>query len=73
MKNIQNTEGFSTKLSISETNFISGAFPRNPNGGWTVNPNPNLPRKMSVLEQKKALDFRKDFENSLNTVSYFTI
>ena len=47
---IQNTEGYSADVPASDTTFIGQVSPRNPNERWITDPNPNLPREMTVLE-----------------------
>ena len=50
VEKIQNTEGYSADIPVSDTTFIGEVSPRNPNERWTNDPNPNLPREMTVLE-----------------------
>ena len=52
VERIRNTEGYSTEIPESNTDFIGQVSPRNPNGRWTEDPNPNLPREMTVLQAK---------------------
>ena len=50
VEKIQNTEGNSADIPESITAFTGEVSPRNPNERWTTDPNPNLPRKMTVLQ-----------------------
>ena len=50
MEKIQNTEGYSTEIPKSNTEFIGEVSPRSPNERWTTDPNPNLPKEMPVLQ-----------------------
>ena len=43
-------------MAISNTNFIGEVSLSNPNERWSVNPNPNLPREMTVLEAAELSD-----------------
>ena len=53
VENIQSTEGYSAEIPISDTTFIGEVSPRNPNERWSIDPNPNLPREMTVLEAEE--------------------
>ena len=50
VEKIQNTEGYSTEIPESNTEFIGEVLPRNANERWTTDPNPTLPREMTVLQ-----------------------
>ena len=50
VEKIQNTEGYSADIPVSDTTFKGELLPRNPNERWTIDPNPNLPREMTVLQ-----------------------
>ena len=50
VEKIQNTEGYSADIPESSTAFIGKVSPRNPKERWTTDPNPNLPREMTVLQ-----------------------
>ena len=50
VEKIRNTEGYPTEMPDSNTEFIGQVSPRDPNERWTVDPNPNLPREMTVLQ-----------------------
>ena len=56
VEKIQNTDGYSTELPISENTLIGVASPGKPNERWSVDPNPNLPREMTVLEAEERSD-----------------
>ena len=43
-------QGYSAEMPISDTTFIGEVSPRNPNERWSTDPNPNLPREITVLE-----------------------
>ena len=57
---IQNTEGYSADIPVSDTTFIGEVSPRNPKERWTIDPNPNLTRKMTVLEAETQAKFESD-------------
>ena len=40
---IQDTQGYSAQLLISDTTFIGTVSPRIPSNRWTVDPNANFP------------------------------
>ena len=63
-------EGYSTEFPISDTTFIGVAAPIYPNERWTVDPNPNLPREMTVMEAEEQSDTSKTFQNPLNYIFY---
>ena len=56
----RNTEGYSTEVSESNTDFIGQVSPRNPNERWTEDPNPNLPRKMTVFQAENEENSESD-------------
>ena len=58
VEKIQITEGYSTEIPESNTEFIGEVSARNPNERWTTDPNPNLTREMTVLraENQDQLD-----------------
>ena len=49
-ESIQHIEFYSAEIPISDTTFIGEVSPRKLNGRWSVDPKPNLPREMTVLE-----------------------
>ena len=49
VEKIQNTEGCSADIPVSDTTFFGEVSPRNPNERLTTDPNANLPRDMTVL------------------------
>ena len=50
VENLQSTDGYSAEIPISDKTFIREVSPWNPNERWSIDPNPNLPREMTVLE-----------------------
>ena len=60
MDKIRNTEGYSTEIHDSNTEFIGQVLPRNPNERWTEDPNPNLPREMTVLQAENEENSESD-------------
>ena len=60
MEKIQNTEGYSTEIPESISDFIGHVSPRNPNESWTADPNPNLPREMTVLQAENEENSESD-------------
>ena len=60
VEKIRNTEGYSTEIPESNSDFIGQVLPRNPNERWTVDPNPNLPREMTVLQAENEEDSESD-------------
>ena len=60
VENIQCTEGYSADIPVSETTFNGVVSLRNPNERWTIDPNPNLPREMTVLEAEKHTESDSD-------------
>ena len=57
---IQNTEGYSTEIPESNSDFNGQVSPRNPNERWTADPNPNLPREMTVLQAENEENSESD-------------
>ena len=60
VEKIRNTEGYSTEIPESNTDFIGQVSPRNPNEKWTEDPNPNHPRKMTVLQAENEENSESD-------------
>ena len=56
----RNTEGYSTEIPESNTDFIGQVSPRNPNERWTEDSNPNLPREMTVLQAENEENSESD-------------
>ena len=52
VENRQHTEGYSAEIPISDSTFIGEVSPPNPNERWSKDPNPNLPREMTVLQSE---------------------
>ena len=50
VEKIRNTEGYSTEMPDSNTEFIGQILPRYPNERWTADTNPNLPRELTVIQ-----------------------
>ena len=50
VEKLQSTEGYLAGIPVPDTTFIKEVSPRNPNERLTSDPNPNLPREMTVLE-----------------------
>ena len=67
VEKIKNTEEYSTEIPESNTELLEEVSPRNPNERWTRDPNPNLPREMTVLQAKNQ--DQSDSEKILNKLS----
>ena len=50
VEKIWNTEGYSTEIPDTNSEFIRPVSPWDPNERWTADPNTNLPREMTVLQ-----------------------
>ena len=55
---VEKTEGYSTEIPASNTDFIGQVSPRNPNERWTGDPNPNLPRQNDGPAGRKWRELR---------------
>ena len=69
VEKIQHTEGCSTETPESNTEFIGEFLPRNPNERWTTDPNPNLPKEMTVLQAENQ-DHSDSEQNSINFLNF---
>ena len=60
VEKIRNTEGYSMEMPDSNTEFIGQVLPRDSNERRTADPNPNLPREMTVLQAENEENSESD-------------
>ena len=60
VEKIRNTEGHSMEMPDSNNEIIGQVSPRDPNERWTADPNPNLPREMTVLQAENGENSESD-------------